>query len=1235
MKSILVIDKNIIFIIIYSIHIHHWIQIEQYMKKLYKIFLFTFVVAVILIICFFFALSNSYITSNYLLNAVNKTLKINLKAEEVKISLLDSYIELNDFSFYEKDNPVRIDHGKRIYINYKLIDLFSGIININKIEFDELDISISKPPKFKNASLRTGIIKHLKKKIIPHSFVKFDINNIRFRDLNLNIQTEDSSSIILKNADIFIPKLADFSMLDLLLTNAKLTIITNNKLNLNINMLNIQIKTHLKKRLTPTDIATLITAKDIKGKIKDKEIKIPKLVIKTSIEHNENSLQIKNINISEFSKEINKKATNLNINGDVSLKPLSFMLTVNADPISSNILSLFSNYTFNKTYNNTELKYSGKIKYNNNKISSDGNLFIKNLIYSPFNKANIEPLKVDLEYKFDFKQNNRDLNIDKFLLKIKNETKELLGINLKNKLSASLLKNNFKIHSTKSNLSIKVNELNLNNIKNFLPSRITLPLKQITGNISSELNISVAKNNKINALIKTHINDLYLKMDKRNINLENINILDMSEFTINNFFDISIKKNQISISDGRKLLLSGSVTGNYFPTKEEGDLSVRISKFYKEAINLFPFTSDNKKILVNQLNKFENYYLKIDNKIRFKKNIVPILLDRLKLELYNNKNKKTASVELKIPIQIKELKKNYLLSGNPFEFLLNFNTFDLNLLSPFFDNYNIAVKNGKLTGNINVSSDKNNENMQIVGNYVADAITFFYNNKKFNNITIEQSINMYLQETGIIKMNNLKSLLKIDNNKLLSFGLIGDFSKNSNLYHLIIKDFFLSAEEINKLPIVFFKKILGINSLELTGSINLSKKEIEKETTAITNLKISNLSFDSKENTTNMQKLNGDLNANFLIGKESIDFNKFSLSLAAEKEHLGRLKGSGKIFTPLTSGRSNIKLSLSDLKLKKIISQIKKNKHNINTNFRGIDYSIDLTADNISYGDQLYFNLNTHIAKDESSYSIRPIMADINNTNIFATLNCNTGINSKESFKITASFSNMNIAPFLKMYKPLIYNNATGIINDFTLELYGKNFTRESLKKNLNGNLKASVNHLSFNDNLVDFDVPRLLFLPFEILTQTEQLLSNYIIPDFLNNLIGYSKRIFSNTEKLQFNLGELDLNVNNGIIYLKKCYFEGNDDSFDSLNFNGSISLNEDINVNAYIKLNNLITLPINISGKISKPNPNIIDLTSFIKRTLLTSFKQDAVSLIKVPEYLLTTTAEDSTMIIETVMP
>ena len=601
-----------------------------------------------------------------------------------------------------------------------------------------------------------------------------------------------------------------------------------------------------------------------------------------------------------------------------------------------------------------------------------------------------------------------------------------------------------------------------------------------------------------------------------------------------------------------------------------------------------------------------------DNHIKLHFKNSPTIINNFSLNLMKDKNS-FASIVLKNPCKFTWSNYKPVLSKSPFNVLLNINKMELPDINPLLPALNIKINKGTLSGQGNASIENRGDTIKTNGQFSIRDLNYSCKEKEFKDIDFYQTINANFFNLRDLYLQNMTTQLNVKNRKAAYLRSNGNINTKEDIGYLGIDDIYVSAKVLNLLPIPLLKDILRIKTLDLTGRIDITNNKSNNNTMLFTDLKGDKLTFVQKQNTLPSPALSGDLKSHMIIGKRQISFDNFDLNLFTNKNKLGSLGTKGTLFIPLTYDKSDLRVHFRDLKLKTIQRIFEKIEGKFTPDLHGIDFATSLSADNSNYGKNIRFDVHTDIDKKHDLYSVRPIMLKLNGSNIFATLNSQSGKHTNANFTANCNFSNLDVVPILKTYKKGIYDNATGTINTFNLKMKGKELSANSMRKSLNGSMKTSIRNISMNDNTVDFDLLRLAFIPFEVLSQTEQIAYNIYIPNFLNNFVNYSNNIFSNSEKLKFSNALIDLKVDKGVCYFSKCRFIGTDDSFEALDFEGSIDLSGNLNLIANIKINDSFTIPLNIGGTVKNPTPDVISLVSFIRQAILQPLDYEALSIVK----------------------
>ena len=169
------------------------------------------------------------------------------------------------------------------------------------------------------------------------------------------------------------------------------------------------------------------------------------------------------------------------------------------------------------------------------------------------------------------------------------------------------------------------------------------------------------------------------------------------------------------------------------------------------------------------------------------------------------------------------------------------------------------------------------------------------------------------------------------------------------------------------------------------------------------------------------------------------------------------------------------------------------------------------------------------------------------------------------------------------------------------------------MKDNFKGQVTAVFKDISIPDNPERYDYIRLLFIPIEVVAQINTLFGNINLPMFFNDLIEYSRDIFSRMQNLDLVYGNLYLVAENGKIYFRRCAFKGDGNPITKFKFDGFIDFDKKIDMNSEVKLDNFFVIPLHISGDISNPTPNYLNLIIFIEDEVSSSAEKGIIDVMK----------------------
>ncbi|MCF7889440.1 MAG: hypothetical protein K9L78_04895, partial [Victivallales bacterium] len=1166
------------------------------MRKFLKLLLIIIIIIPALLISLLFSLSNSYIATNYFLKAINKTFQTNIKAEQVNISFIDSHFQLKNFSCHSSDSEFHISNAKELDVKLNFYELLKGRLYIEKLRLDGANFSLnmfSNTAKKKKKNKLYSTLQNNLADSLP-GFLSYNINDMRLTNISGKLTFGNNNSLDIGKTDIYIPRIKPDTRFDLVIKNCKtkysssfseLEILTGRNV--------FQVTSYLNKELYPTKSNISFSSNNIKTFVHGEKTCIPKIKVSSIVSKNNDKINLKNFRLEEIVSE-GKRISIIKLNGSFTYPSCSLNFDIGLTPMSNPLFNIIASSFLKKRYEFSSLKYKGKLAHKSGIFASSGKITIDNLNFG----SNTTPLDTGMNYSITYDSKKRRLSVKELSLKLKKNGTPLLSASISNNLFLTFLKHNIKVSSDMCKGTLNIKNFNLKKLKKLIPFE-TLPyIKDISGRLSTNIKFSGSKEDYFEVKSSTDIDNLSLTTKDR-LKYSDISFSNKANLNVHNLQIVNLVKGKTKITENGRPILEALYSGNYDLKKHYGTLSLKKTKIYPDSISLLPVSNELRKNILDQLSSLSKSHIKAKSKISFD------LLNKLLTVYFLNttfidNNTMTAYLSIYSPTEIKRDNGKYSIKTPPSHASIIFNDFNLSNLRSLFRKYSPNITKGILSGYLYLIPGTGRNQLNIKGELDTENAYIKYKQREFKDLDVKQKIDITVTDFRDIKFNKVKTASYFHEKPLSSFVLDGTLSKAGRQFNINLKDAFISLKNINMLSSGFFNKTTGIKTLDLEGEINITNNQKQNNITVKSNLSGSNLKFSPKVSTKSVEKLSGLIETEFTYSKKNIHLKGLNLSLKKDKTKLGDLNGSGTIKLPLKENKSILKLALKNVKLKKALRLWKKlnfQPPSTGTALKDINFDIEFDADNISYANELNIDLHTNILKKGKSYSVRPILAKINNADLFATFNREYEDNNN-SFALKCKISNLNIRPLLKIYRPSFYSDSTkGSIDMLEMNLSGKDLTEASLKKFLKGKLTASVNNISLKDNIVNFDLIRLLFIPFEVVSQSEQLVSNLLIPNFFNNLFNYSNRIFSNTEQLKLSKGSIDIDIRNSKADINKLWLKSLDKTFSSLSFTGSIYFDETLDLHSSININKNLSLPINITGTVSSPNTDIISFVSLIR--------------------------------------
>ncbi|MEI6054874.1 MAG: hypothetical protein WCR55_02345 [Lentisphaerota bacterium] len=203
-------------------------------------------------------------------------------------------------------------------------------------------------------------------------------------------------------------------------------------------------------------------------------------------------------------------------------------------------------------------------------------------------------------------------------------------------------------------------------------------------------------------------------------------------------------------------------------------------------------------------------------------------------------------------------------------------------------------------------------------------------------------------------------------------------------------------------------------------------------------------------------------------------------------------------------------------------------------------------------------------------------------------------------FSMSANLSKLPLQPFFQTFLTGAYKKTDGYIDSFDLVANGSDLATVSSLDGVNGTMNLAVSNVYVPANLDHNPIIGLILLPLDVISNLDKNISSEAFSKQSANVLSSSKGAVSGTNIIEFKSGVVNALMTDGNIDIKKFIFSGTPKSaVKSMDITGIINKDQSIDINTSTNIGGL-TIPIHITGTISDPKPDTINLVnSMLKNT------------------------------------
>jgi len=476
---------------------------------------------------------------------------------------------------------------------------------------------------------------------------------------------------------------------------------------------------------------------------------------------------------------------------------------------------------------------------------------------------------------------------------------------------------------------------------------------------------------------------------------------------------------------------------------------------------------------------------------------------------------------LKAPFSF-EHKQNMLVLDKDIKVELAVNKFHITDIVEYIPkSFPIKLNDGYLRYKYLFTVPKTLDSLNVNGQVELLYSNFSFYGKPVNNLSILNKINAVFYDIDTVKVKDCVTELYIN-------GVLGFLAKTTGKIAINEKkntNLTVSIKNFNKYFFDLFCNGISKNITKLCGNgkIVFDYTESDRTTSVKGDFNLSDTVLGSKLDLQNLSGISGGLKFNIVETDDYINIDKFDLSLMKEDVKVVKLNINGLFPVPIKKGMSNLTIDSDSIALDKIVdmcailsqdsvaSMPELTEEYDPIDFKGLDLKCDISLNDIFCGDLIKSSYYGKLDVKNNKVSLLNKSLKVNGTDVKFHGEVNTGYSNGYPYSLKTEFNNLDLNPIIETFIVGKYQKTKGLVDSFSLSFQGKGFSKENLKKNLNGNLDIMLSKLSLPHQIGQYKLLYIMLMPFEILVKLREMLPGGLLIKNLKKGVESAKKIFAN----------------------------------------------------------------------------------------------------------------------------
>jgi hypothetical protein len=1168
-------------------------------KKLLKILLISLASLVLLIVVLFFVVTSSGFITGVVLPAVGSSIDMQIKAEEVDLSLFKSHLTVKKLRIGSGEKALA--EAEKLDLSFSLGSLLGGKMVFRDVLLDKAVITIAKDaggkwtyesPAAKNdkksaASKAASGQKKSSSTKMQKVFV--DLKNIRITNSSFVLATGEvgkaASVMEFKDLNITLPQFKnnESATLDF---KSRVSVKSDSGITVERGEWNFTLTAAFDEYLLPYKLELASNLDKLDGIINGVKINNSNLALDIEAQGDKKSITVEKFCLRQKEKEYIK--TNVELSSKIDFHPFKIKGKFKVAPLSAEVSSIICQFIRQVNPGLVGVSWISDFEYSENGFAGAGKLRLSRKEAAIINgkKYELPDLLLTSEYGFAYDKAQQALQVKDFNTELSDSGKKVMSLKIDRAFTYSFEKQAF-IKKRKPNVSLEIRQLDLSIIK-LLQSPdagFTVNSGKLDGDLVCVLDYS--KQMSFGANLRAGGLDLQAGSAR----FKNIGFQQKISGFLNKNLLFSIPKFRFDLNSGENTVAScgGFVNADF--RKKTAEFALNLNNLSSHKFSLLPLPKKIIDGIVGVTGKLEPFALSASASGNAVLDKGEIKLNPVKVNFFQDNKKVITITGEPHGGQVNNFADNLKLT-------LAFDNLPVRQFKKLLQDDTIAA--GGLNGKIIADVKNGFKTMTLSTALNIDDLQLKTMNKIFKNLRLNLGTTCSINDFDKIKIKDF--VIGIRQNKNIISGISGygglDISGGNGEISLTLD--YLNYQLLNILTGAQLRE--GV----IKGAFKLAFRDNFKHTDIKSDLSIDRLIGGSA-----VEFVDGKGTFEAELKPDLFHCRKFFFTVKSKEGEVVNLSGS----TILPAEKSKavvIKLNSKIIDIEKMqkIFDVQEQK----TTVEEVTYSISDTPDfvknarnneptplkfdlgpkkylllidlqGIKYNSVLSAQINGEIAGGGKKIDVKNLRISSNKDTFTMNgdfLSTPHGI----KYNIESKSDKFNLSPIFRTFLDDQYKTTQLTIKNFHTKVSGLGLLPLGLWDNMTGFAKTDLENIKIPNALSNTMMGKIILLPFQIMVDIQKMIPSKAVKA-MGEVAQFVVDFENNLKVLALDDGKIDLESKGGRIYIRNFYLRGG--TIKSLVFTGDYGLGSKQNLKLRTRLDiKGIILPADIRGTVQKPDIN-----------------------------------------------